>query len=101
MPEVKEVKEVKGPKIVEHKVWSSMMVRETCIRFNLYRGGTVREYENMLFNMVEKMPPTAHNIFIVADDICKHSGNQCITNVMFLLANNAIKTFYEVEGVEE
>jgi hypothetical protein len=95
MPEV--IREVEVPKIIERKVWNSMMVRETCIRFNLYKGGTVKEYENMLFNMVEKMPPTAENIFVVADDICKHSDNHCITNVMFILANNAVKTFYDMK----
>lgn len=89
------------PPIIVYNKWSTGSVRETCIKHNLYTRGNNEEYQNMLFNMVDKMNPNPINIFKVADDICKHSEDQTVSNIMFLLANEAVKTFFEVKGVEE
>ena len=44
--------------------------------------------------------PTTSSIYLVAKDICEHSEGQTISNVMFILANEAVITTYEIEDRE-
>lgn len=78
--------------------WSWMDVREMCIRNNWYDNGTCTEYDNML-NVVKKFDsPNDDDIFFIACDIVEHTSEyQTIENVMFYLANDVVKTFYEIE----
>lgn len=83
------------PEITEEKIWSLRSVREVCISYNLYTMGDCEEYGNML-NFVEDNEFTLKNLYKVAEDICNHSPEQTIENVMFLLNKDAVKTFYHI-----
>ena len=45
---------------------------------------------------VSNLYPGNDAIHMIAKDILAHSADQTITNVMFLLANGAVKTFFEI-----
>lgn len=88
------------PKIVEKKIWSWDDVRRACIKNNLYTLGTNEEYA-AIAQIVMITKPTTSSIYLVAKDICEHSIGQTVSNVMFILANEAVTTMYEIEGEEE
>lgn len=84
-------------KIIETNHWDADDVRCMCIRNDLYTHGTNRDYEAM-FDIVRSNPhPTLDNIYQVADDINRHSEDQTITNIMFLLSNSVVRRFYDIE----
>lgn len=83
-------------KIIETRQWMAEDVREICIENNLYTKGTTAEYDNML-NDVSRLYPGNDAIYKIAKDILAHSDEeQIITNIMFLLMNKAVKTFFEI-----
>jgi len=84
------------PNITSTRDWTAEFVREVCIKNKLYTAGNSKEYAHML-DMVEQLPPNTENIYLIASDILKHSEEQTITNIMFLLENQAVKTFFDVE----
>lgn len=84
-------------KIEEIKRWSADSVRKVCIENNLYTAGDNEEYGHML-DWVGRLYPNTENIYFIADDIYRHSENQTISNIMFVLANYAVITCYEIDG---
>lgn len=85
------------PEIIEEKVIDADSVRMCCIKHNLYTKGTCRDYDFML-NFADVQGYSLKNLFEVASDICKHSEDQTVENVMFLLGKDAVKTFYHIKG---
>lgn len=83
-------------KIREIKKWNFSRVRDCCIINDFYTRGNNSEYEKML-DFVSTHKPTLTNIYKVAKDICEHSYEQTIENIMFCLSADAINTFYEIE----
>lgn len=88
------------PNIKESRFWSMESVRSACIRNNLYTGGDCKEYDHML-NWVSRLYPNTENLYFIAKDIKEHSNYQTISNVMFILENEAVTTTFEIEGEEE
>jgi len=89
------------PQITRTPHWSVSDVREACIRNSLYTRGTNEEYMKM-FNMVSRVPnPSDIGIWQVAKDIAEHSAGQTVTNVMFILANEAVKYTFELDGNDD
>nr|AHF24063.1 hypothetical protein [uncultured bacterium Contig643] len=84
------------PEIEETSKMDSDDVRSCCIRNELYTCGTVSEYNAML-NMVRDEEYSTKLLYRVARDIKEHSDNQTITNVMYLLRKEAVRTFYEIK----
>ena len=92
---------MKTPKITVNRRWSSMSVRETCIKHDLYTCGDNEEYRHML-QCVGRWPyPNAEDLYHIAEDIQKHSKDQTITNVMYLLEKDAVITTFEIERSDE
>lgn len=80
--------------IRETKMWDADSVRNCCIRHQLYTCGSMQEY-NIMLNMIKDLEPSNKNIYKVAQDILSHSDDdQSIENIMFLLGNEVVKTFY-------
>ena len=88
------------PKITTTRRWSAMSVRETCIKHDLYTCGDNEDYEHML-SWVERLYPNTENLYFIAEDIQKHSKDQTITNVMFLLEKDAVSTTFEIGGQDD
>ena len=88
------------PNIKAESIWSMSDVRETCIKHNLYTRGDVRAYDKML-NRVEELEPDTNGLYEIAKDIQEHSEDQTISNIMFLLNRDAVRTFYQIDGEEE
>ena len=60
------------PEITVDRNWTGSQMRDYCIKYNFYTGGTNEAYEEML-EYVECTKPTTDNIFKVAYDIFKHT----------------------------
>ena len=89
------------PNIEVERKWSFSDVIDVCVKNELYTRGDCRAYDRML-EMVEESDPDLESIYRVAKDIVEHSEDQTISNVMFLLEKDAVRTFFEVqEEVEE
>lgn len=84
------------PKIIEKKMWIWDDVRRACIKNNLYTAGTNEEYD-ALAQIVTITKPTTSSIYLVAKDICEHSVGQTVSNIMFILANEAVTTTYKID----
>ena len=54
------------------RVWSSDLVRETCIKFGWYTRGNSYDYQKML-DFVDSHKPTDRNICKVIENIFSHS----------------------------
>lgn len=81
--------------VVVNSIWSGESVRSMCIRHNLYTHGNNTDYNRML-DLVDYSEPTLEMIIVIANDILKHSeDNQTLENIMYLLSNESIETFYE------
>jgi len=87
---------MKMPKIRERKIWSSMEVRNFCVRHDFYACGDNEDYETML-DFVRQNAPTTESLYLVAYDIAAHSEDQTVTNMMFLLSKETVMTFFEIE----
>lgn len=82
--------------------WFTYNVQQCCISNNLYTKGTGDDYDKMLA-FVQENSPAIENVYRVAKDIFEHSDQSeagTITNVMFLLEDEAIHTTYEIAGEE-
>ena len=84
-------------KIIETRHWNAMDVRLMCIREVLYTKGTDKEYDAMLESVEDESFPTLEDIYRVADDINRHSEDQTVTNIMYMLANSVIKSCFDIE----
>ncbi len=80
-------------KIKSEKFWSWNRVREMCIRENFYTCGDCDEYDAML-TKVRENAPTDEMIYEIAKDINDHTKGQTVTNIMFIIANDVVKTSY-------
>ena len=88
---------MKTPNITVNRQWSASKVRQVCIDNDLYTCGDNEDYSNML-DCVRDSYPDTENLYLIAMDIQKHSKGQTITNIMYLLANHAVITTFEIEG---
>ena len=87
------------PEIREEKKWWSSEIRNMCIENGWYTAGDIKAYSDML-EFVEEHEPTTDNIFRVAADILEHTSpdeQQTIENIMFVIANDVVKTFFEIQ----
>jgi len=84
-----------SPMITEVRKWNSMSVRNVCVNNDLYTCGCNEDYIRLL-DEVNLMEPTKENIYRVATDIVKHSDEQTVSNVMFLLANQAVTVSFAI-----
>ena len=91
---------MKTPNIAVNRRSSGMSVRQTCIKHDLYTCGDNEDYEHML-NWVERLYPNTENLYFIAEDIQKHSKDQTVTNVMFLLERDAVMTTFEIDGRDD
>lgn len=87
--------------ITRRSTWTPLDVRTACVENYLYSEGTNEEYERMLQAIEKVQDPSDYMIYAVAKDIAEHSENQTITNVMFILANEAIKTTFMIDGRDD
>lgn len=87
---------MKKPKITETRLWGKDAVRRCCIKNDLYTCGTNEDFVHML-KMVFKLFPDNESLYIVAKDIAEHSEDQTISNVMYLLAKDAVTTTFQFE----
>lgn len=83
-------------KVTEIRRWSADSVRNACIQNGLYTNGSNEDYAKML-EQAAQMEPSNENLFRMAQDIAKHSDDQTVSNVMYLLANQAVTVFFEIE----
>lgn len=87
-------------KITKTYLFEASDVRRCCIKNDFYTCGTAREYEAML-ELVSREGYSEETLFEVACDIYEHSKNQTVTNIMFVLYSEAVRTFFEVDGDDE
>lgn len=87
-------------KITANRFWNTQQVRQACINNDLYTRGSNEDYIEM-FDMVRELEPTTENLYLVAKNIADHSANQPITNVMFILENEAVFTTFEIDGCDD
>ena len=81
--------------------WDADSVRGMCIRENFYTKGTNEEYSEML-DYVDNNEPTEENLFWVAVDIKNHTADeQTITNIMYILEKDVVRTFYTIDGRDD
>lgn len=87
-------------KIRTKRMWNSTDVRQMCIDHQLYTAGDTRAYSKMLEKVTE-LNPTPKSLYTIAKDILEHSNPDLagddVTAIMFLLENEVVKTFYEIE----
>ena len=86
--------------VTVNRFWSVSSVGNMCIRNALYTNGYIGDYNEML-DFVSNSQPTYANIYLVAKNIYKRSEDQTITNIMYLLENEAVTTTFEINGEEE
>lgn len=91
----------KTPIITRTTHWCTGSVRAACIRNDLYTLGTNDDYSEMLKKVDDTPLPTEHDIWEVGMDIVEHSECQDIENVMYILANEAVKYCFCVEYLED
>ena len=87
-------------KIQRIQEWSYGSVRRACIKNDLYTRGDNESYSEML-DFVDENPVTDMNLYLVAKDITEHSKYQTIANVMYILINDAVTTYFEIDGNPE
>ena len=89
------------PEITKTPHWTSYGVQRVCIDCGLYTEGDNEAYTSML-NMVEANPtPSVIGLYMVAVDIAEHSEHQTVTNVMFILENQAITYTFTLDGRDD
>ena len=91
---------INGHEITVTRLWTCDSIRRACIDNNLYTRGTCEEYERM-FEMARNNDPTIENLYRVAQDINDHSKGQTVTNIMYILENEAIYKCFMIDGNEE
>lgn len=86
------------PDIKKTGRWTASSVRAACIRNDLYGNGSNIDYAAMLAEVDKIATPSDIGIWSIAKDIAEHSEDQTVTNVMFILANEAITYTFELDG---
>lgn len=84
-------------KIIETRHWHVLDVRLMCVREVLYTKGSDEDYCKMLDIVRDNPRPTLDDIYHVAEDINRHSEGQTVTNIMYMLANDVIKSCFDIE----
>lgn len=87
----------------ETKKWSANAIQSMCIANDYYTLGDNSSYSDML-QYVSETYPDMFNIYHVAWDIVQNSDlsaygqseEENIESVMFVIANDVVKTFYEI-----
>lgn len=91
-------------KIKMNRVWNAADVRSMCIREKFYTCGNCEDYSQMLeYVDTHRNISEDFDIYAVARDILIHTDKeleQTVENIMYILANDVIKYFYEVEYSE-
>jgi hypothetical protein len=87
--------------IVRTPNWSSENVRRACIRNDLYTVGDSGSYLRMLSDVDKNPTPSDFGLFIIARDIADHSENQTVSNVMYILANEAVWYTFTLNGRDD
>lgn len=82
------------PEVREIRSMSCYSVRACCIKNDLYTHGTVRDYDRMLMKAEGEF--SLKLLYEIAIDIYEHSEDQTVTNIMSLLARDAVTTVYEI-----
>lgn len=83
-------------KIKEKNTWSPETVRRVCSKHDLFRKGSVDDY-NYVLDEVSRMTVTVDNIYNVASCISKYSDGLPIAYIMNLLRKEAVTTNYVIE----
>lgn len=91
---------MKTPNITINRTWTAGTVQQACINNDLYTAGDNEDYEHML-SWVRRLYPDTENLYFVAEDIVKHSKDQTVTNVMFILEQEAVTTTFEIDGRDD
>ena len=97
-PKAGKEKKMSYPTITRTPHWSVDSVRAACIRNNLYTMGTNSQYSAMLDRVARVDNPSDFGILVAAEDIAAHSEDQTVTNVMYILANEAVFYTFELDG---
>ena len=82
--------------IKEYRTWSVDEVWAICNRRGLYTKGDSEEYDAMLSTVRRTPDPTLEDLYRVAENICLHSQFQTVTNIMYMLANEVVKSGFEI-----
>ena len=80
-------------KYTEFRTWSGNSVRKACVENGLYTLGTNDEYETMI-DEVSSLYPSTESIQYIAENIAARSEDHGVSDVMFILANEAVKVYY-------
>lgn len=84
------------PTITKTVILDMYDVRKICITHNLCTCATNDEYYQIL-DMVDKAKDTSdETIYNIAAAIRKVSNGETVEHIMYLLANEAVKVFYEL-----
>ncbi len=83
--------------IFETRNWNTIGVRAMCVNMGLYTNGTSSEYEALLNYVRNHRTPSLEDIYHVAKDIDLHSEGQTVTGIMYVLANDVIKSCFDIE----
>ena len=86
------------PEITKTPNWTSDNVRRACIRNELYTLGDSESYLSMLEKVDVIKTPSDIGVYIIAKDIAEHSEGQTVSNVMYILANEAIFYTFALDG---
>lgn len=84
-------------KIIETRHWNTIDVRGMCVNMGLYTRGTSEDYDATLNIVRDHRTPTLEDIYRVAEDINRHSEGQTVTNIMYMLVNDVVKSCFEIE----
>lgn len=82
------------------RAWNAMDVRNMCVREGFYTCGYCGDYKKMLDFVESHKEPDDLDIYLVAKDILTYTDptlQQTIENIMYILANDVIKYFYEID----
>lgn len=80
----------------ETRMISMYDVRTECIKNNWYTNGDCEAYDNMLTFVNSLEYATTDDLETIATDIKEHSTTDYeIETIMFVLANDCCKTFFE------
>ena len=91
---------MKTPNITINRTWTAGAIQRACINNDLYTVGDNEDYEHML-SQARRLYPNTENLYFIADDIVKHSEDQTVTNVMFILEREAVTTTFEIDGQDD
>lgn len=87
-------------KLKKSRTWDAMSVRNMCVREDFYTHGDCADYKQMLDFVESHKEPDDLDIYLVAKNILNHTNpafEQTVDNIMYILANDVIVYFYEVD----